>query len=273
MYQEGQRIELEDGTVGTIIEVLGDGAEYDVEIATPDGPHAYEWKTVHPKDIKGLHRPKSQRSETQDRGHPRGWPSSCRERGQIPYFKDAATPANVADGGGVTGYAATGSSPARGGSAPKQHLRAQSIRRCAITSQNGTAPKRTSSFPPHMSVRLPVRTALLQNQGIDQLGLAVVRLPVRTALLQNVLVAVGLAWAVRLPVRTALLQNTNARIAMATKCDYQSERHCSKTSFGASPRVKLCDYQSERHCSKTLKALRGPMMRCDYQSERHCSKT
>ena len=70
MYQEGQRIELEDGTVGTIIEVLGDGAEYDVEIATPDGPHAYEWKTVHPKDIKGLHRPKSQRSETQDRGHP-----------------------------------------------------------------------------------------------------------------------------------------------------------------------------------------------------------
>ena len=38
-----------------------------------------------------------------------------RERGQIPYFKDAATPADVADGGGVTGYAATGSSPrARG---------------------------------------------------------------------------------------------------------------------------------------------------------------
>lgn len=53
MYQEGQRIELKDGTVGTIIEVLGNGAEYDVEIATPDGPHAYEWKTVHPEDIKG----------------------------------------------------------------------------------------------------------------------------------------------------------------------------------------------------------------------------
>ena len=63
-----------------------------------------------------------------------------RERGQMPYFKDAATPADVADGGGVRGYAATGSSP-RAGSAPKQHLRAQSIRRCAITSQNGTAPK------------------------------------------------------------------------------------------------------------------------------------
>ena len=169
MYQEGQRIELEDGTVGTIIEVLGDGAEYDVEIATPDGPHAYEWKTVHPKDIKGLHRPKSQRSETQDRGHPRGWPSSCRERGQIPYFKDAATPANVADGGGVTGYAATGSSPRARGECSKTapacsvHTSVcdyQSERHCsktnffvspsyvcAITSQNGTAPKRPSRHP------------------------------------------------------------------------------------------------------------------------------
>ncbi len=33
----------------------------------------------------------------------------------MPYFKDAATPVDVADCGGVTGYAATGSSPrARG---------------------------------------------------------------------------------------------------------------------------------------------------------------
>ena len=53
MYQEGQRIELEDGTVGTIIEVLGNGAEYDVEIATPNGPHAYDWQTIHLKVIKG----------------------------------------------------------------------------------------------------------------------------------------------------------------------------------------------------------------------------
>ena len=63
-----------------------------------------------------------------------------RERGQMPYFKDAATPADVADGGGVRGYAATGSSP-RAGSAPKRtHI---AIRRAlgAITSQNGTAPK------------------------------------------------------------------------------------------------------------------------------------
>ncbi len=30
-----------------------------------------------------------------------------RERGQMPSFKDTTTPADVADGGGVTGYAAT----------------------------------------------------------------------------------------------------------------------------------------------------------------------
>ena len=39
-----------------------------------------------------------------------------RERGQMPYFKDVATPADVADGGGVRGYAATGSSPRAGSS-------------------------------------------------------------------------------------------------------------------------------------------------------------
>lgn len=42
MYQEGQRIELEDGTVGTIIEVFGDGVDYLIEMATPNGPHAYD---------------------------------------------------------------------------------------------------------------------------------------------------------------------------------------------------------------------------------------
>ena len=143
MYQEGQRIELEDGTVGTIIEVLGDRAEYDVEIATPDGPHAYEWKTVHPKDIKGLHRPKSQRSETQDRGHPRGWPSSCRERGGTDtLLQGRRDPCGRRRWRRRHGLRGDGIIPPRAGSAPKQHLRAQSIRRCAITSQNGTAPKR-----------------------------------------------------------------------------------------------------------------------------------
>lgn len=63
----------------------------------------------------------------------------------MPYFKDATTPADVADGG-VTGYAATGSSP-RAGSAPKRtHI---AIRRAlgAITSQNGTAPKPLEQIP------------------------------------------------------------------------------------------------------------------------------
>ena len=55
----------------------------------------------------------------------------------------------------------------------------------AITSQNGTAPKLTHCVGSLRSVRLPVRTALLQNGDSDN-G--------------------GLSW-----------------------CDYQSERHCSKT--------------------------------------------
>ena len=39
-----------------------------------------------------------------------------REGGQMPSFKDTTTPVDVADGGGVTGYAATGSSPYVGNS-------------------------------------------------------------------------------------------------------------------------------------------------------------
>ena len=65
-----------------------------------------------------------------------------RERGQIPYFKDAATPADVADGGGVTGYAATGSSPPRA---------------------RGVLQNSACVLSPYVGVRLPVRTALLQN--------------------------------------------------------------------------------------------------------------
>ena len=50
-----------------------------------------------------------------------------RERGQMPYFKDAATPADVADGG-VRGYAATGSSPrARGAVIAQGFLKAGKI--------------------------------------------------------------------------------------------------------------------------------------------------
>ena len=56
-----------------------------------------------------------------------------------------------------------------------------------------------------------------------------VRLPVRTALLQNSVVKAMVPFVVRLPVRTALLQNLRVVINACIMCDYQSERHCSKT--------------------------------------------
>ena len=78
-------------------------------------------------------------------------------------------------------------------------------------------------------MRLPVRTALLQNYiGVGK-EIQIVRLPVRTALLQNVKCDKGKTKTVRLPVRTALLQNPDESIAKVYVCDYQSERHCSKT--------------------------------------------
>ena len=79
----------------------------------------------------------------------------------------------------------------------------------AITSQNDTAPKPPWACPVSWSVRLPVRTTLLQNAYPLSLALAKVRLPVRTTLLQNIAQA----------------------IANLSRCDYQSERHCSKTQY------------------------------------------
>ena len=55
------------------------------------------------------------------------------------------------------------------------------------------------------------------------------RLPVRTTLLQNGALDVHTVAAVRLPVRTTLLQNAKEFRAHHVPCDYQSERHCSKT--------------------------------------------
>ena len=78
-----------------------------------------------------------------------------------------------------------------------------------------------------------------------------VRLPVRTALLQNTGQPKARLWTVRLPVRTALLQNADSLPQWLKECDYQSERHCSKTSACPSRSESVCDYQSERHCSKT----------------------
>ena len=56
------------------------------------------------------------------------------------------------------------------------------------------------------------------------------RLPVRTTLLQNSAALMAARICVRLPVRTTLLQNTIRASDNYPKCDYQSERHCSKTN-------------------------------------------
>ena len=88
-------------------------------------------------------------------------------------------------------------------------------------------------------VRLPVRTALLQNCGAGRLSVGVVRLPVRTA----------------------LLQNSSTLFPCQYQCDYQSERHCSKTITQAIHQIFMCDYQSERHCSKTCTTLTQGNMR------------
>ena len=108
---------------------------------------------------------------------------------------------------GRRGLRGMGAITSQNGTAPKRYTAWQSPRRRAITSQNGTAPKlRRRELGGH-AVRLPVRTALLQNQQIVGRVLLGVRLPVRTALLQNY------AWLRSRP----------------KGCDYQSERHCSKT--------------------------------------------
>ena len=61
--------------------------------------------------------------------------------------------------------------------------------------------------------------------------------------------------------------------AGAGKFDYQSVRHCSKTSRAPRQVPAPFDYQSVRHCSKTLLALKQQVAVFDYQSVRHCSKT
>ena len=168
----------------------------------------------------------------------------------------------------------------------------------AITSQNGTAPKTRLLRAIKLRVRLPVRTALLQNHypaaclaekcdyqserhcskthqsgRLTQLGaitsqngtapkpnhvrntssLCAITSQNGTAPKRDVTSALGDR--VRLPVRTALLQNLNAAACTTTQCDYQSERHCSKTVAHARPTATRCDYQSERHCSKTYRII------------------
>ena len=56
---------------------------------------------------------------------------------------------------------------------------------------------------------------------------------------------------VGLPVRTTLLQNKPIADSANSLLDYQSERHCSKTTVPPCVECAPLDYQSERHCSKT----------------------
>ena len=208
-----------------------------------------------------------------------------RERGQIPYFKDAATPADIADGGGVTGYAATGSSPRAGGAVsshgPLRHA-------------PGIIPTRAGSSFPGIGytcfgvdrIRPGIRSgyrdagsfalddvlpavpvehddvALLDESELHRLG----------GLLKRRVKRNGVE-AVRLPVRTAQPKTQIVWSWAMSWCDYQSERHCSKTNQIIIPWPRMCDYQSERHCSKTDVYSAEQRIKCDYQSERHCSKT
>ena len=135
--------------------------------------------------------------------------------------------------------------------APKHELKADYESLGAITSQNDTAPKR-------IDLSFAVTLGAITSQNDTAPKLSVSR-------------AHGIA--VRLPVRTTLLQNGSHKVERRGRCDYQSERHCSKTENVPGALSSRCDYQSERHCSKTAHGLLVRSSLCDYQSERHCSKT
>ena len=162
------------------------------------------------------------------------------------------------------------------GTAPKHNDMTDELELGAITSQNGTAPKHRLRWLGFFAVRLPVRTALLQNPVGHIAALVGVRLPVRTALLQNLEATIRLVDGVRLPVRTALLQNWNlysptygfVRLPVRTALLQNVHGRRGKDgrvrlpvrtallqNEGADlPIIHTCDYQSERHCSKTSQA-------------------
>ena len=137
------------------------------------------------------------------------------------------------------------------GTAPKLFKVLVRLLLCAITSQNGTAPK------PEISNEVQTLGAITSQNGTAPK-------PTHAGCCSH---------KVRLPVRTALLQNVLPSLLALMQCDYQSERHCSKTCGWYCWVCSGCDYQSERHCSKTTLSRVTYQMLCDYQSERHCSKT
>ena len=100
---------------------------------------------------------------------------------------------------------------------------------CAITSQNDTAPKLSIFALARGSSAITSQNDTAPKQQVYRNPRDHVRLPVRTTLLQNYREVFPKDSLVRLPVRTTLLQNSTTVADVLEQCDYQSERHCSKT--------------------------------------------
>ena len=67
---------------------------------------------------------------------------------------------------------------------------------------------------------------------------------------------------------------TSSRTARhASWFDYQSDRHCAKTFVEYDTNDNVFDYQSDRHCAKTVVLFTITIQLFDYQSDRHCAKT
>ena len=109
-----------------------------------------------------------------------------------------------------------------------------------------------------LPVRLPVRTTLLQNIHSCIAVPSTVRLPVRTTLLQNDRAGSTASHGVRLPVRTTLLQNYSSIALFKSWCDYQPERHCSKTAMGVSSVMVGAITSQNDTAPKRVPTLLGP---------------
>ena len=110
-------------------------------------------------------------------------------------------------------------------------------------------------------VGLPVKTTLPQNVRAAGQRRHPVGLPVKTTLPQNYNKDVKRKRGVGLPVKTTLPQNRTYCEITATKLDYQSKRHCPKTSCSRRGTNHPLDYQSKRHCPKTILSIRASSAR------------
>ena len=78
-----------------------------------------------------------------------------------------------------------GAITSQNGTAPKQTITSRKGDVCAITSQNGTAPKRRVCRVRLSSCAITSQNGTAPKLGDSIIGIIKVRLPVRTALLQN----------------------------------------------------------------------------------------